>query len=733
RLVTVAEHDEWSRRRVHASEIVALDVDIVAMQRVIELFTAHRLASLDRDQVSGAPTVEVAHEALLHEWERLRTWIEDNRDDLLRHRVLASAANVWNDAGRDQDYVYTGGRLDEALAWAGTSAIKLTERERDFLDAGEARLVAEREAVDERERREERLQRSTRRRTWGLTAAIVALVAVVAGVLFVITRPEGPKVALVQDLDPEGGLQDLVEQGWNDAVRRFDFEGERVVPLLDPEEDMRDFADAGYELIISSLYDDGALVYDLAPEYPETRFVVFDSRDMGLPNVTAFHFVREDGAYLMGAAAALESDTGRIGFIGGRQRDTTETRRAAYAEGARSVNPDIVVESVYLGPFMHGDSAYLAYDLAKETAGEMYRSGIDVIHHSAGHFGGGAGISVAAAELQDELGRELWVIGSEISEQRGVSSEQSSRFLTSMWKRWDKAVEEAVRAHLTGELEPGLNELGLDSQSVDYSRDGGISEETLAALDRVRGQIVDGTVKPGAGNTAAPEWTREPVVVASGVFDGAACSFDIGPTTVERGDVVRIDLVNESDGYVGVIFGDSDDGIDVHDYWPVSTWIAPRSVGAVARRLFSGVSVAQCFTEDGRLEGLQFNAVFTTTCEGPAPASPEPTDVLEALAEAMTRRDPHAVCSLFDEHAVFVSPWGELEGRSLVAELVTPIDDDLWLQDVVITDIVVDGTEVIWSSENRGLFGGFDRVEGHRTIIEDGKIVYWVMGEMSEG
>ena len=84
RLVAIAEHDEWSRRRVHASELVALDVDVVTMQKVIELFARRRLLSLDRDQVSGAPTVEVAHEALLSRWERLREWIEQNRDDLLR-------------------------------------------------------------------------------------------------------------------------------------------------------------------------------------------------------------------------------------------------------------------------------------------------------------------------------------------------------------------------------------------------------------------------------------------------------------------------------------------------------------------------------------------------------------------------------------------------------------------------------------------------------------------------
>jgi DNA-binding SARP family transcriptional activator len=65
RLVTISDSDEWGRRRVPASEIVSLDVDVVDLQGVIALYTEHRLLTLDRDFVTGSPTVEVAHEALL--------------------------------------------------------------------------------------------------------------------------------------------------------------------------------------------------------------------------------------------------------------------------------------------------------------------------------------------------------------------------------------------------------------------------------------------------------------------------------------------------------------------------------------------------------------------------------------------------------------------------------------------------------------------------------------------
>ncbi|GMQ86651.1 MAG: hypothetical protein BMS9Abin07_2238 [Acidimicrobiia bacterium] len=723
RLVAIADQDEWTRRRVHASEIVALDIDVVAMQHVIERFATHRLLSLDRDQATGAPTVEVAHEALLHEWDRLRAWIEDNRHDLLRHRELAAAAGVWDTAGRDEDYVYRGGRLDDAIAWAETSAITLTATEQEFLDAGQARLTAERESEEERRLREQRLQRGARLRTWGLASAITVLVAVVATVLFVVTRPEGPKVALVQ-----GGIsviQDLIEQGWNRAESELDFEGQRVVALIDDEEDVRALADAGYGLIIDGMFDQGTVAYALANDYPEISFVVFDGFDDSFANVTSLRFVREGGAYLMGVAAALASETGKIGFIGGYQGTTTEARRASYGAGARSINPSIEVDSVYLGPYQDGQNGpYLDTDLAKETAADMYRSGIDVIHHSAGEAG--LGIAVAAAELTDELGRDLWVIGSEVDEQRVVPPDQASRFLTSMWKRWDSAVYEAVRAYLAGELEPGVHELGLAPGSVDYAPDGGLTASQAATLDEVKADIVAGIVDPEAPETLAPRWTRDADLTGLLVFDGVACSSDIDPTQVAAGDVVRMDLVNNSAVDVALTFARADG-----DVLPVTTaWIPPGDRNAGAMRLTPGLYEVECLTGSEVFEGASFTAVFETSCEGPAVESSDPAAVVEAFAAATNARNVDAVCSLFAEDAELVGSFmgDSVIGNAAIAEGLTPLDDDRWFQEYLITDLeVVDGV-VIWSFEFRGLDDRFE-VAGHRTYVEDGKITRWEWGE----
>lgn len=726
RLVTIVATEEWSRRRVPASEIVSLDVDLVAMQAVIERFTTHRLLSLDRDQTSGAPTVEVAHDALLSEWGRLRLWIEQNREDLLRHRQLAIAASVWDEAGRDPDYVYTGGRLDDAVAWTETSSIKLTERERQFLDAGVHRQATEREAVEEIARREHRLRRSARRRTWGLASALAVLVALGAAVLFIATRPEGPKVALVH-----GGvsvIQDLIEEGWNRADRELEMSGARVESLVDEEADVRSLAESGYGLIIDGLFDDGQVAYELADDYPEVSFVVFDGSDTSLENVTALDFVREGGAYLMGVAAALASETGHIGFIGGWQQETTEARRASYSAGARAINPEIHVDSVYLGPYLDAlNGPYLDYGVAKQTAAEMYRSGVDVIHHSAGEAG--LAIPAAAAELMDEMGRPLWVIGSEVDEQRVVPADQADRFLTSMWKRWDSAVYEVVRAYLAGELEPGVHELDLASGSVDYSREG-LTPEQLATLDQIETGIVEGTIDPNAPELRPPRWTRPSDVIGVVVFDGTSCTSSVSTTNLNVGDVLEIDIINNSHVDVRLRISSPDNGSR-----PVTTaQIAPAWRNAAAMRVLEGTYVVDCLDEGTVDQAASFLVTYDTRCDLPVEAT-SPEAVVRELASAMTARNRDHVCSLFADDAVLNAPFEDepLVGNAAIAELITPFDDDNWFQEYAITDLDVVDDTVVWSSEYRSAFGDVLASRDHRTAIEEGRIARWDFGSADDG
>ena len=726
RLVAVTEDDEWSRRRVSASELTSLDVDVVAMQRVVELFARHRLLALDRDQVTGAPTVEVAHEALLSEWERLRTWIEQHRGDLLRYRELAGATTRWRTAGRDTDYVYTGGRLDDTIRWSETTEMTITAGERAFLDAGLERRQAE-SARDEAHRsREQRLERTTRWRTRAMIATVILLGVVLVGVAWAVTRPPGPKIALVYEGAAAGQSQALILDGWEQAQREFGFQGAVIESLIDPVEDMRELANAGYELVVYGRFDQGAAAFEVAAELPDTSFVILDGRETTGDNVTALDFIREGGAYLMGVAAALRSETGRVGFIGGRQTDTTEARRAAFTAGARSISQDISVDAVYLGPYHDAGSAFLDVDLARETASEMYQSGTDVIHHSAGNAG--EGIAAAAAELTDELDRELWVIGTEVDEKLAIP-EYQDRYLTSMWKRWDRAVYESVRAYLDDDLTPGRYELGMDGAFVGYSRDGGLFPSDAATLDEIGSDIVDGRVVPPSVARDAPRWTRTPDVTAKVVFDGGACSIDTPTSDLNTGDVVRLDAVNRSDQPVRFAIGTSPDDLgpaevrsSAADPWEagildshVETLVEAGERGALAARLTSGTFFVDCLAADGSVPGTELTTRFETTCEGPDVESDDPVDVVRALDAAINARDAAAVCSLFADD-------GPVPGE-VMADWITPKDDERWFRESIASDIDVTEDVVTWKVTNVTATGVFTVLL--RAKIANGEI-FWL-------
>lgn len=99
--------------------------------RVVEALTGARLLTLDGD------TVEIAHEALLTAWPRLRGWIEENRERLRVHRNLTEAAHAWQELGREEGALYRGSRLAAAQEHFGGAAREdLTDLERAYLDAG---------------------------------------------------------------------------------------------------------------------------------------------------------------------------------------------------------------------------------------------------------------------------------------------------------------------------------------------------------------------------------------------------------------------------------------------------------------------------------------------------------------------------------------------------------------------------------------------------------------------
>jgi WD40 repeat protein/class 3 adenylate cyclase/tRNA A-37 threonylcarbamoyl transferase component Bud32 len=172
RLTELGEGTEDTRRRVPLQELASGSETAPALEGLLDRLVKARLLTVDEQ------TVEVAHEALIREWPRLRAWLNEDREGLRVHRHLARSAQAWDALGRDPSELYRGARLASALDWAG-EGVDLTALEQAFLDSSRA--------YHERELREAR--RRTRRLRAMLGAAAAALViAIVAGSVAVVQR-----------------------------------------------------------------------------------------------------------------------------------------------------------------------------------------------------------------------------------------------------------------------------------------------------------------------------------------------------------------------------------------------------------------------------------------------------------------------------------------------------------------------------------------------------------------
>ncbi|MEV0171399.1 hypothetical protein AB0I00_09780 [Streptomyces sp. NPDC050803] len=162
RLVQPGDGTEDTRRPVARAELDADDTTAEVLERLVRA----RLLTVDGD------TVELAHEALIGAWPRLRGWVEENRERLRLHRRLTEAAHSWAELGRDAGALYRGIRLTEARENFGDGA-ELSRLERDFLAASVTAYEHARRATTR-----------AARRLRALTAALAVLLclAVVAGV-----------------------------------------------------------------------------------------------------------------------------------------------------------------------------------------------------------------------------------------------------------------------------------------------------------------------------------------------------------------------------------------------------------------------------------------------------------------------------------------------------------------------------------------------------------------------
>ncbi len=304
---------------------------------------------------------------------------------------------------------------------------------------------------------------------------------------------DGATVGVVYDITGRGdrSFNDAAGAGLDQAVAELGVTGLESTPTGDGDraERVQGLVDEGSGLVVNVgfLFEDA--LNTVAAANPDTSFAIIDSV-VDLPNVASLVFAEEQGSFLVGAAAALKTQTGTVGFIGGVENDLIQKFEAGYAAGVAAVDPDIEILVNYITqpPDFGGfnDPAR-----AKEIATAQYEAGADIIYSAAGSSGLGA--FEAAAEAGEP--GDVWAIGVDSDQYELVSAELQPYILTSMLKKVDVATFNTISAFDDGSFAGGVTVFDVSSDGVGYSTSGGFVDDITDQLDDYAAQIAAGEIE----------------------------------------------------------------------------------------------------------------------------------------------------------------------------------------------------------------------------------------------
>lgn len=305
------------------------------------------------------------------------------------------------------------------------------------------------------------------------------------------------KIGIVYDVGGRGDLSfnDMAFAGLERAQQEF---GDRIETRdLEPtaggenrEELLRLLAGEGFGLIfgIGFLFTDS--IQRVAAEFPDVKFGLVDGFIPDLTedsNTVCLLFNEHEGSFLVGAAAALKSQTNVVGFVGGMKIPLIEKFEAGFIAGAKYVKPNITVLSDYAGTT---GEAFRDPVKGKELALAQYDRKADIIYHASG----GTGIGVfEAAVVKNRL-----AIGVDADQSLTVKEDQRSQILTSMLKRVDVAVYGTIKAFVEDQYKGGYRNFGLADDGVGYAENDFNRDKIAdikARLEELKQKIIAGEIK----------------------------------------------------------------------------------------------------------------------------------------------------------------------------------------------------------------------------------------------
>jgi basic membrane protein A and related proteins len=305
---------------------------------------------------------------------------------------------------------------------------------------------------------------------------------------------EDVRVGLAFDIGGRGdrSFNDSAAAGIERARDELGIEFQELSPNPDGSnrgELLRELADGGYDPIFGIGYAFFEEMDTAAEEYPEVQFIRVDGPPSDLDNVAVMTFADHEGSFLMGVAAALTTESGEVGLIGGNEGAVINAFGAGFKQGVEAVDSSIEITDQRLSPG-EDPSGFADAAGARVAAEAMYERGIDVIYTPAGDSN--VGTFQAAADAGQ------WAIGTDSDQYETVGDpELQEVILTSMLKRVDTAVFESISTVVEGGTVES-KAYDLSDEGVGYATSGGFLDDITDELEDYKQQIIDGEIEVSA-------------------------------------------------------------------------------------------------------------------------------------------------------------------------------------------------------------------------------------------
>jgi basic membrane protein A len=300
------------------------------------------------------------------------------------------------------------------------------------------------------------------------------------------------KVGMAYDVGGRGdqSFNDAASAGLDKAKKELGVDTKEATAVTGEPESVREerlqqLIDAGYTNVVAVGFAYAPSVKKVAAANPDAKIALIDSTDATGPNIENMMSAENEGSFLMGAAAALKSKTGNVGFIGGVNTDLIKKFEAGYVMGAKTVNPAIKIQVKYLTQ-PPDFSGFIDPAKGKTAAEGMYQQGADVIYSAAGGSGGGVFTAAKAAGKM--------AIGVDSDQALIAAPAVRGVILTSMIKKVDVGTFDFIKALTEGKFTAGTKTFDLKSGGIDFSTTGGKVDDIKAKLDAYKQQIIDGKI-----------------------------------------------------------------------------------------------------------------------------------------------------------------------------------------------------------------------------------------------